>query len=96
MASHWVYVLTNKARGTLCAGVTNDLVRRVSEHRAGAAGGFTKRYGLKELAYFEQFDRPTAAIQREKNIKHWSRKWKLDLIEASNPKWRDLYTEITR
>jgi putative endonuclease len=82
--------------GPLYVGVTNDLVRRVSEHRRGEVSGFTKRYGLKELVYFEQFDRPAAAIQREKNIKHWSRQWKLELIEGANPKWRDLYKDVAR
>ena len=58
--------------------------------------GFTKRYGLKQLVYFEQYDTPTLAIQREKNIKHWSRVWKLDLVDSSNPQWRDLYNDTTR
>ena len=96
MANYWVYVLTNKPRGTLYVGVTNDLVRRVAQHREGLIGGFTKRYALKELVYFEQFDGPSTAIQREKNIKHWSRQWKLELIEGANPKWRDLYKDIIR
>jgi putative endonuclease len=96
MADYFVYILTNKLRGTLYVGVTNDLVRRVFEHREGAVPGFTKRYGLKQLVYFERYDDPNNAIQREKNIKHWSRAWKLDLIVGSNPQWRDLYTDITR
>jgi putative endonuclease len=58
--------------------------------------GFTKRYGLKQLVHFEKYDAPMLAIQREKNIKHWSRAWKLDLVNSSNPQWRDLYTDITR
>jgi len=96
MASYYVYILTNKPRGTLYVGVTNDLVRRVYEHREGAVPGFTKRYGLKMLVYFECYDTPSAAIQREKNIKHWTRTWKLDLVSSTNPKWRDLYSDITR
>ena len=96
MADYFVYILTNKPRGTLYVGVTNDLVRRVFEHREGVVPGFTKRYGLKTLVYFEKYDDPTTAIQREKNIKHWSRLWKLELVEASNPQWNDLYKEITR
>ena len=96
MADYYVYILTNKPRGTLYVGVTNDLVRRVYQHREGALPGFTKRYGLKQLVYFERYDTPTLAIQREKNIKHWSRMWKLDLINGSNPQWRDLYNDITR
>jgi putative endonuclease len=77
-------------------GVTNDLIRRVHQHREGVAPGFTKRYGLTQLVHFERYDTPTLAIQREKNIKHWSRQWKLDLINGSNPQWRDLYNDITR
>ena len=96
MADYDVYILTNKPRGTLYVGVTNDLVRRVYEHREGVIAGFTKRYGLKQLVYFEQYDTPTLAIQREKNIKHWSRVWKLDLVNSSNPQWRDLYNDTTR
>jgi putative endonuclease len=96
MADYYVYILTNKPRGTLYVGVTNDLVRRVHQHREGAIAGFTKRYGLKQLVHFERYDTPTFAIQREKNIKHWSRLWKLDLVNSSNPQWRDLYNDITR
>jgi len=96
MADYWVYLLTSKPRGTLYVGVTNDLLRRVSEHRDGLVKGFTARYGLKMLVYFERHDSPLVAIQREKNIKHWSRLWKLQLVESANPKWRDLYKEIAR
>ena len=96
MADYWVYILTNKPRSTLYVGVTNDLVRRVYEHREGLAKGFTRRYKLKMLVYFERYDTPAAAIQREKNIKHRSRIWKLQLVESVNPQWRDLYTDITR
>jgi len=96
MADYWVYFLTNKPRSTLYVGVTNDLVRRIYEHREGLVKGFTQRYGLKMLVYFERYDTPYAAIQREKNIKHWSRNWKLQLIESMNPQWRDLYKDITR
>jgi putative endonuclease len=77
-------------------GVTNNLVRRVYEHREGLADGFTKRYGIKTLVYFEPYEAIAAALQREKNIKHWSREWKIDLIVANNPEWRDLYEEIVR
>ena len=96
MADYFVYIWTNKPRGTLYVGVTNDLVRRIHEHREGAMPGFTKTYSLKQLVHFEKYDTPTLAIQREKNIKHWSRVWKLDLVNSSNPQWRDLYTDITR
>ena len=96
MADYYVYILTNKPRGTLYVGVTSDLVGRVYQHREGVVAGFTKRYGLKQLVHFERYDTPTSAIQREKNIKHWPRMWKLDLINESNPQWRDLYNDITR
>jgi len=96
MADYWVYILSNRPRSTLYVGVTNDLVRRTSEHREGLVPGFTRRYGLKMLVYFERFDAPQAAIQREKNIKHWPRVWKLKLVEGANPQWRDLYNDITR
>ena len=96
MADYFVYFLTNKPRGTLYVGVTDDLIRRIYEHREGAVPGFTKRYGLKQLVHFERFNDPNTAIQREKNIKHWSRAWKLDLVTNANPQWRDLYTDITR
>ena len=96
MAGYWVYVLTNKPRGTLYVGVTNDLVRRTHEHREGLVDGFSLRYQLKMLVHFEQYDAPRLAIQREKNIKHWPRLWKLQLVESTNPQWRDLYRDITR
>jgi putative endonuclease len=70
MADYYVYILTNKPRGTLYVGVTSDLVGRVYQHREGVISGFTKRYGLKQLVHFEKYDTPTLAIQREKNIKH--------------------------
>jgi putative endonuclease len=92
----WVYILASKPGGTLYVGVTNNLIRRVYEHREGLAESFTKRYGIKMLVYFEAHDSIEAALQREKNIKHWSREWKNDLIAASNPDWRDLYDEIVR
>ena len=90
----YVYILTNKRNGTLYIGVTNDLVRRVFEHKQDAVPGFTKRYGLHSLAYFEQFDDPATAIRREKAMKVWRRKCKIEKIEQSNPTWRDLYEDI--
>jgi putative endonuclease len=90
----WAYMLASKPGGTLYVGVTNDLIRRAYEHRNGPVAGFTRRYGVKRLVYFEQYNDPVTAIQREKNIKHWSREWKIDLIVASNPQWRDLYDDI--
>ena len=94
--SAWLYILASKPGGTLYVGVTNDLIRRVFEHREGAVPGFTKRYNIKMLIYYEQHDTMPLAIQREKNIKHWSREWKIDLIVSLNSEWRDLYPEICR
>ena len=94
--TYWVYILASKAGGTLYVGVTNDLVRRVYEHREGLAESFTKRYGIKTLVYFEAHATIEAALQREKNIKHWSREWKIELIVAGNPEWRDLYDDVVR
>ena len=74
--------------------MTNNLVRRVYEHREGLVEGFTKRYGVKTLVYFESHATAPLALQREKNIKHWPREWKIDLIVAANPQWRDLFDEI--
>ncbi len=90
----YVYILASKRNGTLYTGVTNDLVRRVYEHKADVTAGFTQEYGVHKLVYFEQYSSPRDAIQREKNIKHWVRRWKVELIEKSNPAWRDLYDEI--
>ncbi len=87
MAGGWVYILTNRPNGILYVGVTSDLVRRIYEHRSGFVAGFTKRYGLKRLVYFEQFDDIRDAIQREHNIKHWPRAWKVRKIIAVNPNW---------
>ncbi len=94
--SYWVYLLASGAGGTLYVGVTNDLVRRIYEHRNELVSGFSKKYGVKSLVYFERHDSSLAAIQREKNIKHWPREWKIDLIVSMNPDWRDLYDEIVR
>ena len=94
MAGGWVYILTNRSNGVLYVGVTNDLIRRVWEHRKGLVEGFTRRYGLKTLVYFELYDDIRQAIQREKNIKHWSRTWKVRIILRENPEWRDLYDSL--
>jgi putative endonuclease len=94
--SYWVYILASGPGGTLYVGITNDLVRRAHQHREGIVPGFTKKYGVKSLVYFEQHETAYAAIQREKNIKHWSREWKIDLIVSINPAWRDLYDEIVQ
>ena len=96
MANYWLYIMASAPNGTLYVGVTNNLVRRIFEHREGLVAGFTKRYGVTSLVYYEQHDTAYAAIQREKNIKHWSRQWKIDLIRGMNPNWRDLYSDITQ
>ena len=95
MAGGFVYILTNHPNGILYVGVTSDLVRRVYEHRSGGVEGFTKQYSLKRLVYFEQFDDIRDAIQREHNIKHWPRAWKVRKIIVDNPDWIDLYPTIT-
>jgi putative endonuclease len=87
----WVYIVTNKRNGTLYTGVTSNLARRAWEHREGHVAGFTTRYDLKLLVLVERHETIYGAIQREKNIKHWPRAWKVALIEASNPDWADLY-----
>jgi putative endonuclease len=90
MSAAFVYLMTNRRNGILYAGVTTDLVRRSYEHRTGTLPGFTKRYGLKRLVWFEAHDDIRAAIQREKTMKHWPRAWKVRLINAANPEWNDL------
>ena len=94
MRGGWIYILTNRTNGTLYIGVTSNLIQRVWQHREGVVPAFTKRYGLKRLVYFEAYDDISVAIQREKNVKHWSRTWKVRLILASNPEWRDLYETL--
>jgi putative endonuclease len=94
MADGWVYIMTNKPNGTLYVGVTSNLARRAWEHHSGVSSGFTNRYGLKLLVYAEWHDDIRLALQREKNIKHWRRSWKIELIETQNPDWRDLYETL--
>ena len=94
MAGGWVYFITNKRNGILYAGVTSDLARRTYEHREGQVSGFSKRYGLKLLVYYERFDDIRDAIQREKTIKHWPRAWKVRLLQGTNPDWRDLFDTL--
>ena len=89
----YIYIMAND-RPTLYIGVTSDLVKRVYEHKEELTGGFTKKYGLKKLIYFEVFDDIRDAIQREKQLKHWNREWKLQLIIKTNPGLKDLYPEI--
>ena len=94
MRTGYIYFLTNRPNGILYVGVTSNLARRIYEHRIGAVAGFTKRYSLRRLVYFETFDDIRTAIQREHNIKHWSRAWKVRLILASNPNWDDLFETL--
>jgi putative endonuclease len=92
--SFYVYILASKIGGTLYIGVTNDLIRRVAEHRLKLVKGFTSKYGVVKLVYFEQLDDPENAIKREKQLKKWHRGWKIQLIERHNPNWEDLYPGI--
>jgi putative endonuclease len=94
MRSYYVYIMASRRNGTLYIGVTNDLARRVFEHKEGVLPGFTKRYGVKLLVHVETTDDIRAAIQREKNLKKWPRAWKIALIERDNPDWRDLYGDL--
>jgi len=89
-----VYILASKRNGTLYTGVTSDLVKRVGEHRTGAVDGFTKKYGVHHLVYFELHSGMAEAIAREKQIKRWNRAWKIELIEKKNPDWRDLWDDL--
>ncbi|HEY9166986.1 MAG TPA: GIY-YIG nuclease family protein [Candidatus Kryptonia bacterium] len=92
--NYYVYILASKRNGTLYTGVTNDLIRRVRQHKDKMMNGFTKKYGVDKLVYFESTDDVTVAIRREKQIKKWYRKWKIELIESMNPEWKDLYDEL--
>jgi putative endonuclease len=86
-----VYLLASKPYGTLYIGVTSNLVGRTTQHREGHFKGFTKKYGIHRLVWYEEFGDVQDAIQREKTMKHWSRQWKINLIERDNPQWADLY-----
>lgn len=89
-----VYILASKRNGTLYIGMTNNLARRIWEHKHDLVEGFTKKYGVHRLVWYEIADNPQAAILREKQLKKWNRAWKLRLIEEKNPAWNDLYEEI--
>lgn len=90
-----VYILASKKNGTLYVGVTSNLVKRTWEHKQDAVEGFTRKYQVHNLVYFEQHEDMGQAIQREKQIKKWNRTWKIELIEKSNSTWRDLWPDIT-
>lgn len=90
----YVYIVTNKPDGTLYTGVTTDLIKRIYEHKHKLAKGFTEKYNLDKLVYYEIFDAVEEAIHREKCIKEWKREWKLKRIVEMNPNWEDLYDSI--
>ena len=92
--SYFVYILTNKRNGTLYIGSTNNLIKRMYEHKQKQTEGFTKRYEINQLAYYEVCDTASTMVERERQLKHWNRLWKLKLIEAANPDWKDLYLTI--
>ena len=92
----WVYIVTNVARGTLYTGVTNSLGRRTWEHREEVYEGFTKRYELHRLVWYEEFPTMPEAIHREKRLKKWPRQWKIELVEGFNPEWKDLYETLNQ
>ncbi len=91
---HSFYILANKRNGTLYIGVTSNLPARVGHHKNDVVEGFTKKYGVHRLVYFELYEDMGEAIQREKRLKKWKRQWKINLIEKANPQWRDLFNEI--
>jgi putative endonuclease len=95
MASGWVYILTNRPNGTLYVGVTDNLARRAWEHREGLVSGFATRYGLKRIVYYEHHADIRDARQREQNMKHYPRAWKVRLILSMNPDWNDLYDRLS-
>ncbi len=94
MKTYYVYILANKRNGTLYIGVTNDLIKRIHEHKNNLIAGFTSKYNVHRLIYYEQFVNIEYAMQREKRLKKWNRKWKLALIEKENPNWIDLYLDL--
>lgn len=96
MKTFYIYILASKKNGTLYTGLTNDLIRRVYEHKSGLIEGFTKKYSVHKLVYFEDTTDINAAILREKRLKKWKRQWKIELIEKQNPEWKDLSNEFTQ
>jgi putative endonuclease len=91
---YYIYILANKRNGTLYIGVTSNLVKRVYEHKNNIIEGFTKKYNIHKLVYYEITDDIESAIRREKQLKKWNRKWKMNLIEKNNPEWIDLYFRL--
>lgn len=94
MNSGYIYIITNKKNGTLYTGVTSNLVKRIFEHKGKLVDGFSKKYNLNKLVYYELFDDIEAAILREKQMKKWNREWKIRKINKFNPSWQDLYKDI--
>ena len=94
MKQYYVYILTNKKQGTLYIGVTSDLRKRVYEHKEKLLDGFTEKYNLRKLVYYDSTEDVYSAITQEKRLKKWKRQWKIDLIEKSNPGWKDLYYDL--
>ena len=94
MKTYYVYILASKKNGTLYIGVTNDLIRRVWEHKHNITKGFTAKYRVHRLVYYEDTNDIYSAISREKAMKKWKRQWKIELIEKHNPEWRDLYEDL--
>ena len=93
---YWVYILASGKHGTLYIGMTNDLVRRVYQYKNKLIRGFTSQYDVHLLVWYQGYDNPTSAIEREKELKKWRREWKVNLIEQDNPNWDDLYPAIIR
>jgi len=94
VSQYYVYILASRKNGTLYIGVTNDLLKRVYDHKNNLIEGFTKKYGVHDLVYYEQHNEVGKAIAREKQIKKWKRNWKIELIEKTNPNWKDLYLDL--
>jgi len=94
MKTYYVYILASKRNGTLYIGVTNDLIKRIYEHKNDLVKGFTKKYQVHRLVYFEQTNDIMSAMTREKQMKKWKRHWKIELIEEHNPEWKDLYEDL--
>ena len=94
MNQYYLYILASIKNGTLYIGVTNNLLRRISEHKNDSVDGFTKKYKIHKLVYYEEINDVKVAIQREKQVKKWERQWKINLIEKNNPEWKDLYYDL--
>ena len=94
MNQYYLYILASIKNGTLYIGVTNNLLRRISEHKNDSVDGFTKKYKIHKLVYYEEINDIKVAIQREKQVKKWERQWKINLIEKNNPEWKDLYYDL--